>query len=512
MSSWLEWMSAHVGLSILFAFLGLVVLIGVRDVLQTRHAIRHNFPVLGRLRYILEALGPELRQYLVAHDKEEMPFNRNERRWVYATSKGENSNFGFGTTELLYGIGYPIIKHAAFPFPDHTAWHPPGDKSFCPSLKVMGDFHGRKRPYRPNSIINISAMSYGSLGKNAISALNIGAAESGCYHNTGEGGVSPYHKLGGDLMWQLGTGYFGARNPDGTFSLKACIAQIESTPSIRSIEIKLSQGAKPGKGGILPAAKVTPQIAEIRGIPVGESCLSPNVHSAFHSTDTLIDFVELIAKETGLPVGIKSAIGEIAFWEELAQRMKERNEGPDFIAVDGGEGGTGAAPLTFADHVALPFKVGFSRVYQVFQAAGVAQRVVWIGSGKVGFPDRAAVALTMGCDIIHVAREAMLAIGCIQAQKCHTGHCPAGVATHSRWFQAGLNVQDKSKRFARYVQGFRKEMLTLAHACGREHPGQLLGTDIEFSTGVNTFVTLDEVLGYRREAVGFTRLQDYVGT
>ena len=352
-------------------------------------------------------------------------------------------------------------------------------------------------------------MSYGSLGRNAISALNLGAAGAGCFHNTGEGGVSPYHKLGADLMWQLGTGYFGARNEDGTFSIERFVAECERTPQIRCIEVKLSQGAKPGKGGILPAAKVTPEIAAIRNIPVGRACLSPNGHSAFRTVDELIDFVELLADRSGLPIGIKSAVGETAFWEKLAERMATRKEGPDFISIDGGEGGTGAAPLTYSDHVSFPFKVGFARVYPHFLRFGIAQDIVWVGAGKLGFPDRALVAFAMGCDLVQVAREAMLAIGCIQAQHCHTGHCPAGVATHSRWLQKGLNVSRKSERFTRYVQGFRKELLMLGHTLGHEHPALVRADQIEFSSGVNQFTALGDIVGYNRPPAPFTTLSDY---
>ena len=254
---------------------------------------------------------------------------------------------------------------------------------------------------------------------------------------------------------------------------------------------------------------MTREIAEVRGIPEGEDCISPNAHSAFSDVDGLLDFTEELAEVSGLPVGIKSAVGELGFWKELARRMHERGEGPDFITIDGGEGGTGAAPLTFCDHVSLPFKISFSRVYRAFQEEGISNEIVWIGSGKLGFPDRAVVALAMGCDLIHVAREAMLSIGCIQAQKCHTGECPAGVATHSRWLQAGLDVDIKSARFARYVKGFRKELLQLAHTIGYYHPSQISGKDIEFSTGINAFSTLETVLGYVRDPVEFTQMSDY---
>ena len=490
--------------------LGVVGVVFVRDVfLQRAHAIQHNFPVVGHLRYFFEGIGPELRQYWVAHDKEELPFNRSERSWIYASAKGENNTFGFGTSEQLYSTGYPIIKQAAFPFPDDEATVLHDDPSLIPCLKRIGAVHGRKKPYRPASIVNISAMSYGSLGARAVEALNRGAHAAHAFHNTGEGGVSPYHlEGGGDLVWQLGTGYFGARGADGRFSLDEVVKTCADNPQIRMIEIKLSQGAKPGKGGILPGSKVTAEIAAIRKIPIGQDCMSPNHHDAFSDVDGLIDFVERIADATGLPVGIKSAVGKLEFFRELAIRMRERNAGPDYIAIDGGEGGTGAAPLTFSDHVSLPFKIGFARVYQVFQEEQMAGQVTWIGAGKLGFPDRTVIALAMGCDLVYVAREAMLAIGCIQAQKCHTGHCPAGVATQNAWLQAGLDVPLKAERTKRYLKSFRKELLSLAWAAGYEHPGQFMPADVEFSTGVNAFQTLESILGYRKDVVPFERFAD----
>ncbi|MCA9323324.1 MAG: FMN-binding glutamate synthase family protein, partial [Planctomycetes bacterium] len=486
-----------------------IVLIAIRDVFFMRkHAIRHNFPVVGNLRYWLETIGPELRQYWVANDREELPFNRSERGWIYTSSKNANNNFGFGTAEQIYSVGYPIIKNAAFPFPEHRATYPGDDPTAIPCQKIMGESHGRRRPFRPQSIINISAMSFGSLGYRAVSALNKGAAQAHCFHNTGEGGFSQHHNHGADVVWQLGTGYFGARGPDGRFSIDRVADTVEKNPCIRAIEVKLSQGAKPGKGGILPGAKVTAEIAAARGVPEGQDCISPNAHAEFDNVDGLIEFVEGIAERTGLPVGIKAAIGQLDFWDDLAKAMKESGRGPDFIAVDGGEGGTGAAPLTFADHVSLPFKIGFVRVYRIFQAMGISQDVVWIGAGKLGFPDRALIALAMGCDLIYVAREAMISIGCIQAQACHTGHCPAGIATQNKWLQAGLDIEDKSKRFATYLKVFRKELLALAHACGYEHPIQVTGRDIEFSTGVNSFTTLEELLGYRRDLVPEIRMKE----
>ena len=483
------WQGIGVTIAVLF---GLIIL---HDLLQKKRPILHNFPLIGHLRYLLIEIGPELRQYLVAHNREEAPFNRLEREWIYASAERENNNFGFGTDDQLYGIGYPVIKHSVFPVPDHhhtDASHP------IPCAKLIGDKNNRANPYRPTSIINISAMSFGSLGKNAISSLNNGALQAGCYHNTGEGGVSPYHRHGADLCYQLGAGYFGSRDHNGDFSLERFTDLIAEVPQIRMIEIKLSQGAKPGKGGILPGGKVTPEIAEIRGIPVGKDCMSPNHHKAFSDVDTLIDFIETLAQASGRPVGIKSAIGQIDFWQELARRIDERGCGPDFVSIDGGEGGTGAAPLTFTDHVALPFKVGFNRVYREFLAHDLCDDIAFIGSGKLGFPDRCIVGFAMGADLISVAREAMLSIGCIQAQKCHTGFCPAGVATQNMWLQRGLDPEVGAERFQGYIEAFRKEVEMVTWACGKHHPGEFTGDDIEVSTGVNTFSKLTDVMGYKK--------------
>ncbi len=496
-------------------FLGIVAgvviflaLVAIHDILQRRHAVVHNYPVIGHLRYFMEFIGPELRQYWVADDKEELPFNRSERSWIYATSKGQNNFFGFGTEEQQYSVGYPIIKNVAFPFPEDKAVHINGDPSAVPCLKVLGKTHRRKKAWRPTSVVNISAMSYGALGKNAISALNRGAKLAHCFHNTGEGGLSPYHLLGGDVVFEIGTGYFGVRGKDGKFSMDVLAEKCARHPQIKAIELKLSQGAKPGKGGVLPAAKVVPEIAAIRGVEAYKDCISPNAHSEFSSVDGMIDFIEKIADRTGLPVGIKAAIGDTDFWAELARRMKKRKEGPDHITIDGGEGGTGAAPLTYTDHVSLPFKIGFARVYQIFQKAGVSEDLVWIGSGKLGFPDRAVIAFAMGCDMVNVAREAMMSIGCIQSQSCHTGHCPTGITTMSEWRQAGLDVDIKAVRAANYIKGFRKELIALAHTAGYEHPCQFQAKDIELSTGVNKFSPLDQVLGYTADKAQFKSMKE----
>jgi len=454
------------------AFLLLVVLY---DLTQTRHAILRNFPIVGHFRYWLEAVGPELRQYIVTNNDEERPFSRDQRRWVYASAKRQNNYFGFGTdNELEHSPGYLVIKQSTFPLEEpHKGYADYDDEHNVPCGKILGGARGRAKAFRPKSVVNIGAMSYGSLSARAVEAINRGCAIGNGLHNTGEGGVSDHHRHGGDLIWQLGTGYFGARNEDGTFSLDKLKECVERTPSIRGIEVKLSQGAKPGRGGVLPAAKITEEISRIRGIPRGKDCISPPGHSAFSDVDSLLDFVESIADATGLPVGIKSAVGHEQFWDDLADEMAKGERGVDWIAIDGGEGGTGAAPLVFSDHVSLPFKVGFTRVYSKFAARGITDKVVWIGSGRLGFPAEMLLAMALGCDMIYVAREAMMAIGCIQAQKCHSGHCPTGVATQNKWLVRGLDPTDKGARMANYLITLRKELMWLTRACAQPHPSMV---------------------------------------
>ncbi|MBI2070241.1 MAG: FMN-binding glutamate synthase family protein [Elusimicrobia bacterium] len=470
--------------------------VAVYDVFFSGDNVLRNFPVVGHLRYLLIELGPELRQYIVAGNREEAPFNRSERDWIYRSARGQNNYFGFGTDDQIYGIGYPIIKHSVFPYGEVSFTASIHDKLHeIPCAKVLGETHGRRKAWRPKSIVNISAMSFGSLSASAVEALNKGAKEAGCYHNTGEGGLSPHHRHGADVIYQIGTGMFGCRDLDGRFSMDKLL-ETASHPAVRGIEIKLSQGAKPGKGGVLPGKKVTAEIAAIRGVRSGVDCISPNSHSRFHNAREMVAFIEEIAGATGFPVGIKSAVGHGDFWKELAMEMKATGKGPDWITIDGGEGGTGAAPLTFADHVSLPFKIGFIRVYQIFLNEGMADRVIWIGSGKLGFPDRAVVALCLGADLINIAREAMLAIGCIQAQQCHSDRCPTGVTTHNPWLERGLVPSLQAKRFARFCQSFRNELMALTHACGYEHPSQFTAEDVELSAGPNVFKTLKELYGY----------------
>ncbi len=468
-----------------------LVIMAIYDVFQTRHAVRRNYPLVGRVRYLIERFGPELRQYIVAGNDEERPFSRDQRRWVYSSAKKENSYFGFGTDSKITAPNHLYIRQAGFP---HRPTHQNPD-SILPAAKVMGEWRNRSGAFRPQSIVSISAMSFGSLSARAIESLNRGAAIAGVLHNTGEGGVSTHHLHGGDLIFQVGTGYFGARSADGSFSMDRLLETVESGP-VKAVEIKISQGAKPGLGGVLPGKKVTADIAAARGVPEGIAINSPAFHTEFSSVPELVAFVERVADATGLPVGIKSAVGDLSFWEELADEMLRTAQGPDFISIDGGEGGTGAAPLVFSDHVSVPFRSGFSEVFSIFARCGVHHRIVWFGAGKLGFPGDSLQALALGVDVISVGREAMLAVGCIQAQKCHSGHCPTGVATHSKWLVRGLDPTDKAARVANYLTGLRYELLRLSHACGVSHPALVPTDALELRRDPFTSVSLTEAFRY----------------
>jgi glutamate synthase domain-containing protein 2 len=469
----------------------------VRDLTQRQHALLRNSPVIGHARRALESIGPELRQYIVAGNNEERPFTRDQRRWVYASAKKQNNYFGFGTdNDIEYTAGYPIIKHRTFGPVVPPSSPLAAQEVTLPSAKVLGAARGRRAAFRPQSVVNISAMSFGSLSGPAVVALNRGAALAGCLHNTGEGGLSRHHRQGGELVFQIGTAYFGCRDADGRFSLDRLKDLVAGAP-VRALEIKLSQGAKPSLGGLLPGAKVSAEIAEVRGIPEGRDCVSPSRHAEFSDTDGLLDWVELLADETGLPVGIKAAVGDMTFWETLTDLMSNTSRGVDFVTVDGGEGGTGAAPLIFTDTVSLPFQLGFSRVYRTFAERGLQEQVTFIGGGKLGLPDNAVVAFALGCDMVNVAREAMLAIGCIQAQKCHTDTCPTGVATQNAWLTRGLDPELKSVRAANYIKTLRRDLVKVAEACGVEHPSLIDADSIEVLDGRTSSTTLREVYGYQ---------------
>ena len=470
--------------------------IALKDLLQKEQSLRRNFPVVARLRYLLESVGPELRQYIIATNDSERPFSRDQRRWVYSSAKKENNYFAFGTDNDTENATYPIIKQATFS--DVVATSPIHDHDIeVPGAKVLGGPRGRRHAFRPASAVNVSAMSFGSLSPQAIQAINKAAKIADFWHNTGEGGLSDHHRQGGDLVFQIGTGYFGCRDEHGNFDLNRLVDVVGSAP-VRAIEIKLSQGAKPGLGGHLPGAKVNAEIARIRGVEEGKDIASPSRHTAFRSVDEMLDVTERIAEATGLPVGIKSAVGEMGIWYELADRMADGQRGVDFITIDGGEGGTGAAPLVFADHVSFPFRLGFAQVYRLFAEAGLSDRVTWIGSGKLGLPSNAIVAFAIGVDLINVAREPMLAIGCIQAQKCHTDHCPTGVATQNTWLARGLDPEQKSHRLANYILTLRRDLLKVSEAAGVRHPAMLGPNDVEILDGDRRHRSLAEVYGYQK--------------
>ena len=476
---------------------GSLVLVTLWDLIQKNHAILRNFPVIGHLRFILERVGPELRQYIFTDNNEELPFSRDQRRWVYATAKQENPYFGFGTDNVVSEPGHVLIHHSAFPL-----LSPDGDH--VPAAKVLGAWRDRPGAFRPDSIVNISAMSFGSLSGHAIQALNQGAAKSGCLHNTGEGGIADHHRHGGDLIFQIGTGYFGCRTNDGALSIDNLVDTVGSAP-VKAIELKLSQGAKPGIGGLLPGEKVTEEIAAVRGVPVGITVASPARHQAFSTVAEMIDVIETIADATSLPVGIKSAVGQMAFWEELADLMAATGRGPDFITVDGGEGGTGAGPLVFSDNVAYPFRNAMARVYTAFAARDLHRDIVFMGAGKLGYPQNALAALILGCDMVNVGREAMMAIGCIQAQRCHTGHCPTGVATQRSWLERGLDPTSKGVRAGNYIAALRHDLLRLSHATGAAHPALVPAAAVEIVSANGTPVSIASAFGL---ADGIDRLSE----
>lgn len=470
--------------------------------IQKKHVILTNFPIIGHFRFLLELAGPEMRQYWVAGNREERPFHRTQRDYIYASAKKQNSMKGFGSDADFYKNGHFFIKHSAFPFRVDENHINNSEKDFAPCAKIIGEYNKRKKPYHPKSIVNISGMSYGALGSGATTANNMGAAIAGCYHNTGEGGFSKYHDNGADVVFQIGTAYYGCRDENGNFSLNELMKLIHFNPKIKMIEIKLSQGAKPGKGGILPAEKVSQEIADIRKIPVGKASISPGYHSVFSNIKELLLFIEEVANMTGLPVGIKSAVGDEKFWIDLSFYMKELNCGPDFITIDGGEGGTGAAPASFADNVSLPFEIAFATVYKIMQNADLHKRIVFIGSAKLGLPSEAFKAFALGVDMINMAREILIAGGCIQAQKCHTGGCPSLIATNKK--QHLYNIEDKKIRVATFISTLRKDILELTHACGYEHPCQIKTSDIDINTvNSNVPIPISVLHGYEKSPISF---------
>ena len=416
-----------------------LVLRGMIDIAQTKQAIRRNFPVIGNARYLMEIVRPEINQYFVESNSDGKPFSRNDRSVVYQRAKGAVDTLPFGTQRDVYETGYEWINHSLAPVHVESA-----------DTRVLVGGPDCVQPYSA-SVLNVSAMSYGSLSKNAVMALNGGAKIGGFAHNTGEGGLSPYHlSPGGDLIWQIGTGYFSCRDKQGQFSLEA-FGRRATLPNVKMIEIKLSQGAKPGHGGILPAQKLTPEIVEIRGVEPGKDVISPPAHSAFSSPLGLLEFVQDLRNASGgKPVGFKLCVGKRHEFLGIVKAMLVSGITPDFITVDGSEGGTGAAPLEFSDSVGTPLNEGLSFVHSALVGANVRDRIRLIASGKVNTGFQIATKVALGADMCNAARAMMFAIGCIQALRCNTNECPTGVATQDPELVQGLHVGDKATRVSRY--------------------------------------------------------------
>ncbi len=455
--------------AILVFILGLgilaVVIMYIVDKTQKKQAIRRNFPVIGRFRYLFEHLGEYFRQYFFAMDREEMPFNRAQRSWVYRAAKGIDNTVAFGSTRDLRPVGTVMFVNCPYPVLE---------TDIAPTSEVeIGPYS--RQPYATDSLFNVSAMSYGAISKPAVLALSKGSARAGNWMNTGEGGLSPYHLEGGaDIVFQIGTAKYGVRNEDGSLSDDK-LREVAAHDQVKMIEIKLSQGAKPGKGGILPGEKVTEEIAKIRGIKVGEDSISPNRHPEVDSTDDLLDMINHVRDVTGLPVGFKSVVGAYGWIDEMCERIQERGieSAPDFITVDSGDGGTGAAPMSLMDCVGLPIRESLPLVVDILKRHGLRGRIKVIASGKLITPAEAAAALCIGADFINSARGYMFALGCIQALQCNKNTCPTGITTHDQDLQRGLVVADKAERVYQYSKNMHKEIGIIAHSCGVREPRQL---------------------------------------
>ncbi|WP_373635822.1 FMN-binding glutamate synthase family protein [Yoonia sp. SS1-5] len=467
---------------------GGLTLLGLRDMNQTRHAVLRNYPVLGHIRFLFEKIRPEIRQYLIESDREEQPFSREQRSLVYQRAKGDEDKRPFGSHERVYEAGYTWLTHSVAPthFTD-TDFRVPVGGPHC------------KKPYNA-SLYNISAMSFGSLSANAISALNNGARIGGFAHDTGEGGISRYHREGGgDLIYEIGSGYFGCRNDDGSFSPDKFATQA-ADDQVKMIEVKLSQGAKPGHGGMLPASKITPEIAEARDIPMGVDCVSPAAHSAFSTPLELMHFLgQLRDLSGGKPVGFKLCIGHRREFMCMIKAMLETGIIPDFIVVDGTEGGTGAAPLEFANHVGMPMVEGLTFVHNALRGAGIRDQVKIGAAGKLVSAFDIARALSLGADWCNSARGYMFSIGCIQAQACHTNHCPVGVATQDPIRQKALNVTDKSQRVARFHANTLKALGEMAGAAGLQNPCDFLPYHFMARKGDGQMTEAADVYSYMPE-------------
>ncbi len=444
--------------------LGVVILFFI-DISQTKDAVRRNYPVIGRFRHIFSTLGEFFRQYFFALDREEMPFNRAQRDWVYKSSAGSDNTIAFGSTHNLSEVGSPVFVNCPFPTLESDATEAPG--------VVVGQY--TPNPYEFHSIINISGMSYGALSQPAVRALSKGSALAGCWLNTGEGGLAPQHLEGGaDIVMQIGTAKYGVRTLDGRLD-DGKLRELGDIPQVKMIELKMSQGAKPGKGGILPAVKVTPEIARIRGIPEYQDSISPNRHPEIDSVQDMLNFIGHLRTVSRKPVGFKTVVGAYGWLEDMCEEIHRRGieSAPDFITIDSGDGGTGAAPMALMDNVGLPIKEALPLVADILVKHGLRERIKLFASGKLVTPAEVAWAYCAGADAVVSARGFMFAIGCIQALKCNKNTCPTGVTTHNPRLQRGLDPADKAVRVMQYVEKVRKDVGIIAHSCGVPHPRAL---------------------------------------
>jgi len=477
-------------MSVLFIFvIGvfalIVVITFILDVTQTEQAIRRNYPVIGRFRYVFEKLGEFFRQYFFAMDREELPFNRAQRTWVYRAAKNISNTVAFGSTRDLRPAGTVLFVNCPFPTLD--------DDAVDASEVTVGPYC--EQPYTTNSFFNISAMSFGALSKPAVLALSRGAYKAGCWMNTGEGGLSPYHLEGGaDLVFQIGTAKYGVRDIIGNLD-DSKLKEVASHTQVKMFELKLSQGAKPGKGGILPAEKVTAEIAAIRGIKEGEASISPNRHTDIDSSEDLLDMICRIRKVTGKPVGFKAVLGLSGWLDTLFECVNNRGKehAPDFITVDSADGGTGAAPMSLMDDVGMPLRESLAVVIDKLEQYGLRDRVKVVASGKLVTPTDVAWALCVGADFVNTARGFMFSLGCIQALQCNKNTCPTGITTHNKNLQKGLNPTHKAIRVKNYVDNIVKEVGIIAHSCGVKEPRALKRFHARIVQESGLSVPLDEL-------------------
>lgn len=485
---------SHLFFYLLGGTLLLLAALALWDVLQTKQTLRHNFPVAAWLRYILESQREKIQQYFIETPRAGRPFNLRQREWIYRSSKALPSAIGFGTDLDVQAPGSFFFVPSAFPTLESEA---PDDSALPP---VFGP--GRPHPFQPRQFANISDMSFGSLGRNAVLALCKGASLSGAWLSTGEGSLSDYHLAHpADVVVEIGAGLFGVRELDGAFSLERFRAVAGKS---RAITVKLSQGAKPGSGGVLPKAKITAEIARIRNIPRDRDCHSPNRFKEFHDVPSLFDWVALLQRESGKPVGIKFCLGDRQFARDLALELQRRPEGqgPDHVILDGSEGGTGAAPAALADNMGTPIREALPWFDNLLREHGVRGRVRLVAAGRFATAAEVAYALALGADTVNIARGFLLSLGCIQAMQCHTNRCPTGITTHSRWLQAGLDPADKGVRVANYALALRKELMIIVRSLGLRSPSELTRHHVRVVDAGGTSRSLVELWPYPRQPGG----------